>query len=213
MKRGRYIVIEGTDGTGKNTQVDLLKDWLRTQHVPVLEQDISEPAGTLFADAVRTVIKDGSLPRDALANLLLFNAARRSIYFELIAPAIERGDWVITARNYLSSLVYQGYAEGMNREEILKRVTADTAPEYMSPDLTIVLDIDSHAIRTARIGKRGQLEKPDTFEMREAAFQDKILAGYRAEARLLGYPLISAEGTKQEISATIIELVQPLLVS
>lgn len=209
--RGTYIVIEGADGTGKNTQVELLKSWLKEQGINVFEQEISEPAGTPFADAVRTVIKNGHLERDALANLLLFNAARRSIYLDVIAPALARGEWIVSARNYLSSLVVQGHAEGLDRDEILRRVSEDTAPDYLNPDLVIVLDITDETARAQRIRQRGELEKPDTFEMRAQEFQDAVLDGYREEAKRGNYPLIDAGQTIEEIQREIVDQLKRFL--
>src|SRR5680860_1336148 len=106
MKTGKYVVIEGHDGTGKSTQVSLIRQRLLQHDVESIE--FHEPAGSPIADAIRNVIKDGNLERDATTNLFLFSAARHEIWKTQALPALELGKWVIASRNYYSSLAYQG---------------------------------------------------------------------------------------------------------
>ena len=105
MERGKYIVIEGHDGTGKSTQAERIRDRLQKEGIDSVE--FHEPAGVPIADAIRTVIKDGSLERDGETNLLLFTAARHEIW-KHAEKELALGKWVVSARNYYSSLAYQG---------------------------------------------------------------------------------------------------------
>ena len=199
MPRGKYVVIEGNDGTGKSTQVELLKDYLKNQGIPTVT--MHEPAGTPIADAIRTVIKNGELERDARTNLLLFTAARRENWIR-VSDMLEQGTWVVSARNYLSTEVYQGYGEGIPVDEIHDITRRYTDERYMKPDYTIVLTVTDEE-RERRISERGELKSKDTFESRGREFQDSLNHGYATLARQYGYPTIDASCTVDEIQQEI----------
>lgn len=181
MNKGKYIVIEGNDGTGKSTQVELLADYLRSkgQVVQIIEEPGSEnPENTTpVANELRNAIKNANLQRSPLINVLLFSAARRDLWQQKIAPALKRGETVLAARNYFSTLAYQGQGEGIDSDEILRLTKLFTADRYMQPDLAIVL-LASNKERQKRISKRGELQNPDTFESRGKIFQDTVNDAY-----------------------------------
>lgn len=208
--RGKYIVIEGHDGTGKSTQVEMLRDYLRRMHT-IESEDIHEPAGVPIADTLREVIKNGELERDATTNLLLFTAARREIYRQKIVPALDRGAWVLAARNWISTIAYQGYGEGLDPKEIERITQTFTAPEYMNPDIMIVLNLNDENERVKRIARRGELEKPDTFESRDQAFQASVKNGYLSVAKEHNFTVISADQTTQAIHKEIIKIISGTL--
>lgn len=197
---GKYIVVEGNDGTGKSTQVELLADYLREQGKEVYV--LHEPAGTPIADAIRTVIKDGSLERDGYTNLLLFTAARHENW-KVAKTALERGAWVLSARNYISTEVYQGYGEGLDVAMIRDVTRTFTDETYMRPDYTFVLHLPAGDEREARIQQRGELETKDTFESRDDAFQSKINDGYQKVAASYGFQLIDADQSIDDIQIEI----------
>ncbi|HSW91860.1 MAG TPA: dTMP kinase [Candidatus Saccharimonadales bacterium] len=199
--RGKYIVIEGGDGTGKSTQVQLLRDRLTARGISSIE--FHEPQGTPIADEIRTIIKNGNLPRDGKTNLLLFTAARHEIWHRA-QKALEKGDWVIAARNYFSTLAYQGYGEGLDLDLITSITEQFTDRTYMNPDLAVILTLDDETERKKRIGQRGILENPDTFESRAVSFQQALQQGYLDIARERGLRVISAAQSPEEI-CTIIE--------
>lgn len=184
-ERGKYIVIEGHDGTGKSTQVEKLSEKLFDSYG--IESFVAhEPAGTPMADAIRTILKNGDLQRDADTNLLLFTAARHEIWNQA-RRELALGKWVLSARSYLSTIAYQVWGEtpNMTREDLAKRsqhvidfTRLFTDDDYMSPDATFVLQLDDPATRTERITKRATLEQPDTFESRDDAFQQRVAMGY-----------------------------------
>lgn len=195
----RYIVIEGNDGTGKSTQVELLRDHLLNQGIDSFV--MHEPAGTPMADAIRTIIKDGELPRNAATNLLLFTAARHELWHTALS-ALEEGKWVISARNYLSTEVYQGIGEGLDIELIHTITRQFTDERYMSPDTTIVLTL-SDIERERRIKLRGPLDKKDTFESRDQVFQDALNNGYQTLANRYGYATIDASADVESVQEKI----------
>lgn len=184
-ERGKYIVIEGHDGTGKSTQVEQLAERLFDSHG--IESFVAhEPAGTPMADAIRTVLKNGDLQRDADTNMLLFTAARHEIWNHA-RHELALGKWVLSARSYLSTIAYQVWGEtpDATRGDLAKRsqyvidfTRQFTDDDYMNPDATIVLQLDDPATRTQRITSRATLEQPDTFESRDEAFQQRVAMGY-----------------------------------
>jgi dTMP kinase len=202
-ERGRSIVIEGNDGTGKSTQVDLLGNRLLDEY-GINSLIIHEPDGPGISAAIREVIKNGSLERDAITNLLLFTASRHESN-RAAEAALADGTWVLKARDWSSSEAYQGGGEGLDSSYI-RRVTEEfTSPHYMNPDLKVILGLQDE-VREKRIAGRGELVNPDTFEMRDIAFQQRVNHSYLAIANREGYPLIDATKSINEVHAEIMEL-------
>ena len=205
---GVYIVIEGNDGTGKSTQVDMLAAWLRERgrEVVVVEEPGSddEAKTTPVANEYRRVLKDGRFKLDPEVNLLLFSAARRELWFHKIEPALRRGAVVLSSRSYLSTLVYQGHGEGIAQEAIINMTKRLTHERYMSPDFVVVLFADDQT-RQQRIAERGTTEAVDSFESRDDAFQQKINDGYQIVAKTHNIPLILAERSPADVHQQIIQ--------
>ncbi len=206
-KRGRYIVIEGNDGTGKSTQVELLRKRLAVEGIESVE--FHEPAGTPIADRIRDVIKDGRLMRDPETNLLLFTAARHEIWRNAESK-LSAGIWVISARNYYSTLVYQGHAEGLDLKVIDQTTRLFTSEAYIHPDLSVILDLSLDE-RAKRIQLRDNKHLSDTFERRNEHFQEKVNYGYRAIAKQFSFPVIDASASKQDISKIIWSHIEPMI--
>lgn len=189
-KSGFYIVGEGNDGTGKSTQIDLLANYLQKEFA--LETYVMhEPDGCPISSEIRTIIKNGELERDPVTNVLLFTASRHETWFREAMPVLERGGAVLSARNSLSTEIYQGIAEGLGVDYVRQVTSAFMNERYMNPDLTVIFDVDD-ATRQQRIAGRGALEKPDTFESRGGDFQALLNDGYREIARERGYQVINA---------------------
>ena len=206
---GCYIVGEGNDGTGKSTQITLLAEYIRTEYgreIYIME----EPDGCPISSELRRIIKDGSLERGAITNLLLFTASRYETWTREALPVLQRGGVVLSARNELSSEVYQGIAEGLGADYV-RAVTAQFMDErYMNPDLTVIFSLDD-TTRQQRIAKRGKLTTPDTFESRGSEFQQKLNAGYARIAAERNLPVIDAGQSIDAIQAQFRALVAPLL--
>lgn len=184
---GIYIVIEGNDGAGKSTQAELLASYYRQQgrEAIIIEEPGSDDSDktTPVANYLRSLIKDGSLARDPEINLALFSAARRELWQKKIEPALECGAVVISARNYVSTLSYQGYGEGVDTDHIVAITKLFTDERYMKPDFIIILTLDNESERKKRIAKRSQsIDTSDTFESRSSNFQKRIDAAYRTIA-------------------------------
>ena len=205
---GAYIVIEGNDGTGKSTQVDMLAAWLRERgrEVIVIEEPGSddETKTTPVANEYRRVLKDGRFKLDPEVNLLLFSAARRELWLHKIEPALRRGAVVLSSRSYVSTLVYQGYGEGVAEGAIINMTKRFTSERYMSPDFVVVLFANDQT-RQQRIAERGMTEAVDSFESRDDVFQQKINDGYQTVAKTHHIPLILAERSPADVHQHILQ--------
>jgi len=215
ITRGRYIVIEGNDGTGKSTQVRLLQTYFHKQGYSVVT--IEEPGGgsvftTPVARYLRAVIKNGRLQRDPEINLALFSAARRELWQHSIAPALEQNTVVLAVRNYLSTLAYQGYGEGLDLDHIRETTALFTGARYMAPDHIVVLTMNDDAERKRRLAERSSSVRLDAFESRADDFQYRVNNGYAALARDMVLPVVECiapdhRKTPAEIQAEILQIV------
>lgn len=219
-ERGKYIVIEGHDGTGKSLQAQRLRQHLAQHGIKLAQFRVEEPDGATtddeqplvpMASELRKIIKNGTLDRDPLTNVLLFTAARRLNWLNAIHPALRDGLTVVTTRNFVSTIAYQGYGEGFSIEDIETRTETDVGSEYLHPDLTIILSLGSHAARKARIANRGDLETPDAFESRQDDFQERVRLGYEAYAHSRGIPIVDASGTPEEVEQLVWDHIKGLL--
>jgi dTMP kinase len=143
-RRGWFITIEGPDGAGKTTQTEWLAAGLLAGGLEVVST--REPGGTWLGERLREVLlaRTGSTaPTDALTDAFLFNAARRQLVSEIIAPALSAGRTVISARFADSTLAYQGYGAGVPLERL--RALEALATDGLRPDLTILLDLPVEA--------------------------------------------------------------------
>ena len=195
-----YIVIEGQDGTGKSTQARLLQEYYQKQGKTVVVMD--EPDGDLpQAHDLHDMILTRGYSLEPLTNLLLFTAARIELWKKIAAPALKDGGIVISARNYWSTLAYQGYGEGISRSKII-RITKELLPDrYVHPDHGFILTVPDQ-IRLARQSTRGKAT--ETFEAKPSEFQQKVNAAYPKIARDFDLPIVDASGTIEEVFDKII---------
>ena len=209
-RRGKYIVIEGNDGTGKSTQVERLEQRLLTEGIESIQ--IHEPDGTPISARLRTIIKDGTLERDGLTNILLFTAARHENWRQWVEPALASGKWVLSARNWVSTVAYQGYGENANIQQIESITREFVGESYMHPDLELILTLEDEDIRKNRIDGRGELEQPDTFESRSSGFQSKVNNGYIDFAGEKNLETIDAsrdiDAVEQDIWQKVLEIME-----
>jgi dTMP kinase len=200
--RGRYVVLEGGEGVGKTTQAALLRDRIEAAGVDVVV--IREPGGDPFAEAGRALLL-GELPREPETEVLLFNALRAQVLIAHVVPALARGSWVISDRNRLSTIAYQGYGHGLDLD--WTRTVCATAADLCPPDLELVLHVDE-ATSIARRDARGVT---DRFERLDADFHRRVVAGYLDEAERCGIAVIDASPGVAEVGARIWAEVAPLL--
>jgi len=209
--RGKYIVIEGSDGTGKSEQAKRITNRLSKQGIKCLEPPIEEPDGVPTAAELRKIIKNGHLERDPWTNVILFTAARRLNWLQAMKPALDRGEWVVASRSWISTVTYQGYGEGIAIEKIKSFTREQVSPEYMNPDLAIILTLEDETIRNSRISQRGELEHPDTFESKSSDFQTSMQMGYMRIAQDNNIKTIDASFSLDEVETAIWNEVKTLL--
>jgi dTMP kinase len=207
--RGRFITVEGPDGSGKTTAARHLAEWLRERGPEVILT--GEPGGTPLGEEVRRLLlhlRDVSDALDPRADALLFAAARAQHTAQLIRPALERGAWVVCARYADSSLAYQGAGYGNDMAE-LRRLQA-FATYGTTPDLTILLDVPVE-IGLARTRRRAEWNRFEDTE--EVAFFEQVRAGYLRLAAEEPDRIRVVDGsvTVADADARIRELVEPLL--
>lgn len=195
-----YIVIEGQDGTGKSTQVELLKKHFESQGKKVATLD--EPDGDLpQAHDLHDMILTRGYNLEPFTNVLLFTAARLELWKKIAEPILKDNGIVISARNYWSTLAYQGYGEGVSRSKII-RITKELLPDkYVHPDFGFILTVPDK-VRLERQQNRGKTT--ETFEAKPNTFQQKVNAAYPHIAKDFGLTLIDASGTIDEVFEKII---------
>lgn len=197
-----YIVIEGQDGTGKSTQARLLKEYYEKQGKEVVVMD--EPDGDLpqahdIHDLI--VIRGKDYNMEPMTNVLLFTAARYELWRKIAEPVLKNGGVVISARNWWSTLAYQGYGEGVSRNKIIK-LTHESLPEkYVKPDKGFVLTV-SDEVRLARQDTRGK--KKETFESKPDEFQQRVNNAYPKIAEEFGLKIVDASGSIDEVFELIL---------
>jgi dTMP kinase len=171
--RGRFITIEGPEGSGKSTQARRLEEHLAADGIDVIRT--REPGGTRLGEEIRRILlAAGEEHRaiDPLADALLFSAARRQLVAQVIRPALARGTSVVCARFADSTLAYQGYGAGIPLE--LLRELESVATGGLRPSLTILLDLPPDA---------GLARKPAADQTRfelgfDIAFHERVRAGF-----------------------------------
>lgn len=203
-QRGLFVVLDGPDGGGKTTQVARLADWLRERsHTVVTCRD---PGGTPLGDRLRAILLDrGTVDLSMRAEMLLYMASRAQLVSQVIRPALDAGSIVISDRFLLANIVYQGYAGGLDVEEVGR--VGLTATGGLLPDLTIVLDVPPDVAR-ARVGPAR-----DRIEDRPDDFHAKVREGFRRAvqdgraARCPYYPshlsIVDASADPDTVSARI----------
>ena len=157
MKRGRFISLEGGEGTGKSTQAKALGTELEAKGFTV--HLTREPGGTTGAETIRELLLSGPEDRwNMRAEALLFAAARAEHCAKLIKPAVESGDWVISDRFLDSSRAYQSVSGVLSDADILELHRLGS--ENLQPDLTFVLDLPEEvATKRAEARDRGDSDR------------------------------------------------------
>jgi dTMP kinase len=171
---GRFVTLEGGEGAGKTTQTTLLAEALAARGISVLRT--REPGGSPGAELLRGILLGGAVNWAPRAETLLHFAARAEHVAKTIKPALQAGTWVICDRFFDSTLAYQGYGQGADREFIASLIGLLA----IVPDLTVVLDV-SETVAAERIRQRGS--DADRYERLDAAFHARVRDGFRNIAR------------------------------
>ncbi len=206
MSRGRFITIEGGEGTGKSTQAGRLCDALRNRGLAVV--CTREPGGGPWAEEIRRLLVDGEPQRwDAMTEALLHFAARRDHLVKTVQPALARGEWVISDRFADSTFAYQGYAHGLGRDVVAGLY--ELVVGRFAPDLTVILDLPVET-GLARARERGG---EDRYERMGVAFHRKLREGFLDIARRApeSRVVINAEPGPDAVHAAVLAAVRDRL--
>lgn len=160
--RGKYIAIEGIDGSGKSTQAEILAQTLGAQLV-------REPGSTSFGEECRTIVKEGG-PRSVIAEVFLFAAARADLLEGFVVPALTSGFHVVSDRSIFSSLAYQA-RDGVSMSLVEEINTSAPIIAENLPDLVIFLDISPELSSRRRGG--------DTDAMEASVRMEEVSANFR----------------------------------
>lgn len=202
MSKGKFIVLEGGEGVGKTTQADLLIKELQKAGRNV--EFIREPGGDPLAEKLRELLLDPDMSHEPETELLLFNAARIQTLV-IVDNKLQQGIDVVSDRNMLSTIAYQGYGRGLDLN--LVRDVCEIATRRTKPDLVLLLDAPADVVNTRR-DSRGV---SDRFEQLGEDFHEKVREGYRKEAEKTNIPIIDASPPIEKVFDLIWQKVQPLI--
>jgi dTMP kinase len=198
-----FITLEGPDGSGKSTQMAPLAEFLRRQGYTVLTT--REPGGTSIGDQVRNILMNlQNTSMNPRTEILLFCSARAQIVEEVIRPHLERGEIVISDRYADSTLAYQGYGHGFDRDMLRQLLNFVTGGLW--PDLTLLLDIDAETGLQRRHKGGGEWNRLDAYQL---AFHQKVRNGYLelVQREPQRWKIIDASLQEDEIQAEIRKIV------
>lgn len=202
-RQGVYIVLEGADLTGKSSQCwNILK--LLRDNTNLSIQLVEEPGGTPRADEIRRLVKDKSSHLSPMENVKLFTEARIELMREVIEPALARGEIVIAARNWWSTLAYQGYGQGVDINEIIRLTKRSMSGRYLQPDASVILLASGEVQRQRRHGRHNA--SPDAFEDNDDInFMSKVAEGYRQVAKEHSIPIVNANASEMEVFDRVLD--------
>jgi len=196
-RRGLFITFEGTEGSGKTTQAELLGEWLAKDD-PVV---VREPGGTELGEQIRDVLLYKGLEIDPEAEMYLFMASRRQLIGEVIAPALAGGQIVIADRYHDSTLAYQGGARGL---------PTIWPPTFPRPDITFLLEgpVEAGLGRHEEAGK-----SKDRMEQESIDFHRKVAQEYDrlAAAEPKRFVRLDATGSRDKIHFEVRDHLKSLL--
>jgi dTMP kinase len=204
--RGRFVVLEGGDGSGKTTQVARLAVWLRARGLTVLET--FEPGAGNVGAVIRELVLHGPDALAPMAEALLMAADRAQHVATEIVPALTRGEWVLCDRYTPSSLVYQGVVRKLG-VDVVEQLSA-VATAGLVPDLVVVLDVDGDVAASRRDDSRGR-DSLDRLEREDASFHAEVRQAYRDLAEEQGWVVIDGVGHVDEVARRLEAAVDPLL--
>lgn len=206
MKRGLFITAEGTDGSGKSTQISLMKEYIKEKGYEVVLT--REPGGTIISEKIRQIILDpGHTGMGKVTEMLLYASARAQLVSEVIKPAVEGGKIVICDRFVDSSYAYQGFGRGIDMEMI--EIVNNIALGGVMPDITFFFDMDPEVA----LKRRTAATETDRIENEKMEFHRRVYAGYKKLSAM--YPerikCIDSSRSIREISRDVMGWLDKLL--
>ena len=207
--KGKFIVFEGIDGSGKTTQINQLSKWLiGTDLIPENNKLVitREPGGTKLGKSIRSLLLDTSREKSpgSITELLLYAADRSQHVNEIIRPTLDQGDWVISDRFCGSTLAYQGYGRKLDIN-LIKDLEA-IATQGIAPDITFLLDIPIEESIRRRMNR-----KDDRIEKEGREFLSNVSLGFQALSEDSNWKKISAINSEEKIISEIKSEIKKLI--
>lgn len=202
---GDFIVIEGQDATGKDTQAQLLAEYLRAQGKKVVHYAESGTASEdPFVAEIAKLNYGSAQDIDHRTRVLLYLVNRYEQWRKLAEPALKNGDIVITTRNWFSTLIYEGYAGGVSRSLIVRLHKLVMPEHYFRPSKIVVLTLsdDNRKKRLVAQGKR----QAEVFKSMSSDFQQTVNKSYLKVAKEYDVPKLDTAGTPEEVHAKLVKL-------
>ncbi len=198
-----FISFEGIDGAGKSTHVQWMAEVLRTHRQTVITT--REPGGTPLGEALRQLLLNEAMGADT--ELLLMFAARAEHLTQIIRPALQRGEWVLTDRFTDASYAYQCGGRGIQPQRLA--ILEQWVQQGLQPDLTFLFDVEID-VAQQRLTAHHQ---PDRFECEQRDFFERVRAVYlqRAAAEPQRIRVVRTDRSITAIRCELSELLQPLL--
>ncbi len=196
MSRGLFITFEGTDGTGKSTQIEFAREYFESRGFNVLMS--REPGGTSISEKLRDILLDkANGEMSPVTEMMIYAASRAQLVSEVIIPAVNDGTVVICDRFVDSSVAYQAFGRGLG--DMVAEVNS-YATTGLAPDITFFMDIDPEVGRSRIAG--GEL---DRLEQEKSDFFRRVYDGYKriAASDPGRVKTIDASGTIEEVRAAI----------
>lgn len=164
------LSFEGIDGSGKSTQIALLKERLIDEGHRV--EVFREPGGTEISERIRSILLDSNQKVDPVTELLLFSSARSQLVAEKVLPLLEKGVVVILDRYYDSTTAYQGHGRGSVSIDYIREIN-EIASHQREPDLTFYL-----RLTVDQAQKRTASKEKDRMELSGSDFYEKVVEGF-----------------------------------
>ena len=207
--KGKFIVFEGIDGSGKTTQINQLSKWLiGSDLIPENNKLVitREPGGTKLGKSIRSLLLDTSREKSpgSITELLLYAADRSQHVNEIIRPTLDKGDWVISDRFCGSTLAYQGYGRKLDIN-LIKDLEA-IATQGIAPDITFLLDIPIEESIRRRMNR-----KDDRIEKEGREFLSNVSLGFQALSQDINWKKISAINSEENIISEIKSEIKKLI--
>jgi len=202
--KGKFITFEGSEGSGKSTQINLIQKYLKQQNQNVVF--LREPGGVKISEKIRRILLD--VKNEKMGDeceMLLYMAARAQMVKEKVLPALKKGSIVLCDRFLDSTMAYQGYGNGMDTD-FIKRV-GQFVTKGIQPDLTIIFDID------AKTGLSRLNRTKDRIEQRAVAYHNRVRKGYLAIAKKepKRVKVVKVDVSKEAVHTSVCRYVEHLL--
>jgi dTMP kinase len=207
-----FITFEGIEGCGKTTQIERLAKRLRVHAIPLTIT--REPGGTAIGKSIRQMLLDSrNTTLSPLTELILYAADRAQHVEEVIRPALDRGNWVISDRFFDATVSYQGAARGQDMKFI--RMLNDKITQGVRPDITFLLDcpVEMGLGRALRRNKTLPHNDQDRFERERPDFHEEVREGYLELARNESKRFVVIDATQKEddVEKEIFDYLRPFL--